>query len=160
MTTRGLTASVVGAPSRVPALRAERAATRTAAAALAAFVLFWPAILLPILRIERLGQHHESSILAGTVDLLRHGEWFVGTIVLLFSIVFPIVKIVMLLELSLLGLLHQRHKAITYRVMEHVGKWSMMDVLLLAFMVMLVKIGSLVEFQFGPAVVAFAFAWR
>ena len=40
--------------------------------------------------------------------------------------------------------------------MEHVGKWSMMDVLLLAFMVMLVKIGSLVDFRFGPAVVAFA----
>jgi paraquat-inducible protein A len=35
------------------------------------------------------------------------------------------------------------------------GRWSMMDVLLLAFLVMLVKLGSLVEFHFGPAVVAF-----
>ncbi len=74
---------------------------------------------------------------------------------MLFSVVFPLTKIVLLLELSLLEFLHRRHKAATLRVMEHVGKWSMMDVMLLAFLVMLVKLGNLVEFHFGPAVVAF-----
>jgi len=131
-------------------------ASRTAAAALGAFFLFWPAILLPILRIEQLGHRHESSILTGTLELIREGNWFVGGIVLLFSIVFPLLKILLLLELSLLGLLHRRHKATTYRLMEQLGKWSMMDVMLLAFLVMLVKLGSLVEFQLGPAVWAFA----
>lgn len=130
-------------------------AQRTAAAALAAFVLYWPAVLLPILEIERLGHRHESSILSGTFELLAHGNWFVGIVVLLFSVVFPLVKIVLLLELSLLNLLHRRHKAATYRIMEHAGKWSMMDVMLLAFLVMLVKLGNLVEFHFGPAVIAF-----
>jgi paraquat-inducible protein A len=134
-----------------------RAASRTAAAATAAFVLYWPAILLPILRIEKLGQGHESSILSGTFELLAHGSWFVGIVVLLFSIVFPLAKIVLLLELSLTRLLHRRHKAWTYRAMEMLGKWSMMDVMLLAFLVMLVKLGNLVEFEFGPAVMAFVF---
>ena len=69
--------------------------------------------------------------------------------------IFPLAKIVLLLELSLLEFLHRRHKAMTLRIMEHVGKWSMMDVMLLAFLVMLVKLGNLVEFHFGPAVVAF-----
>ena len=132
-----------------------RASSRTAALALAAFILYWPAVLLPILRIERLGHHHESSILLGTFELLQHGSWFVGFVVLLFSIVFPLAKIVLLLELSLLELVNRRHKALTYRLMEYAGKWSMMDVMLLAFLVMLVKLGSLVEFQFGPAVLAF-----
>ena len=132
-------------------------ASRTAAAATAAFVLFWPAVLLPILQIEKMGQRNESSLLVGTIELLREGEWFVGIVVLLFSIVFPLVKIVLLMELSLLGLLQREHKAWTYRVMEFAGKWSMMDVMLLAFMVMLVKLGSLVEFHFGPAVWAFVF---
>ncbi len=131
------------------------AASRTAATALGAFFLFWPATLLPILELDRLGHHSESSLLFGTIDLLTHGDWFVGIIVLVFSIIFPLVKILMLLELSLLGLLHRRHKASTYRVMEFAGKWSMMDVMLLAFLVMLVKLGDLVEFNFGPAVVAF-----
>jgi paraquat-inducible protein A len=133
----------------------ERSAARTAAAATAAFVLYWPAVLLPILEIEQLGHRHQSSLLGGTLELLSHGNWFVGTIVLMFSIVFPLVKIVLLLELSLLGMLARRHKGITYRAMELAGKWSMLDVMLLAFMVMLVKLGDLVQFSFGPAVIAF-----
>ncbi|MCP4175848.1 MAG: paraquat-inducible protein A [Fuerstiella sp.] len=130
-------------------------ASRTAAAAFAALVLFWPAILCPILQIEKLGHQQQSSILSGTVELLCHGNWLVGGIVLLFSVVFPLTKIMLLLELSLLEVLHRRHKALTLRIMEHVGKWSMMDVMLLAFLVMLVKLGNLVEFHLGPAVVAF-----
>lgn len=130
-------------------------ASRTAAAAVGAFVLFWPAILCPILEVEKLGIRQQSSILSGIIDLLKHGSWFVGGIVLLFSIVFPLTKIVLLLELSLLEFLHRRHKAKTLRIMEHVGKWSMMDVMLLAFLVMLAKLGNLVHFQFGPAVIAF-----
>jgi len=131
------------------------AASRTAAAAIGAFVLFWPAVLLPILEVERLGHRTTSSILSGTIQLLRDGSWFVGAVVLLFSIIFPLAKIALLLELSLLGVLRRRHKALTFRLMEYTGKWSMMDVMLLAFLVMLVKLGSLVEFHVGPAVLAF-----
>lgn len=130
-------------------------ASRTAAAAFGAFVLFWPAVLLPILRIEKLGLENESSILGGTIELFQHGSYLVGTVVFLFSIVLPITKIVLLLELSMLELLHRKHKAFTLRLMEHLGKWSMMDVMLLAFLVMTVKLGDMVEFHFGPAIIAF-----
>ncbi len=75
---------------------------------------------------------------------------------IVFSVLLPLAKILLLLELSLLGMLHRKHRALTYRVMEAAGRWSMLDVLLLAFLVMLVKLGSLVEFEFGPAVIAFA----
>jgi len=134
---------------------ARQAANRTAAAAMGAFILFWPAILLPILKIERLGMSNQSSVLGGILDLLHHGNWFVGSVLLLFSIVFPLAKIVLLLELSCLQLLGQRHKALTLRLMEELGKWSMLDVMLLALLVMLVKLGSFVEFHLGPAVFAF-----
>ncbi len=132
-----------------------RAASRTAAAALGAFVLFWPAILLPILEIEQLGIKSKSSILSGIIELFQHGSYFVGAVVFIFSIAFPLTKIVLLLELSLLEMFHRKHKAFTLRLMEHLGKWSMMDVMLLAFMVMLVKLGEVVEFHFGPAIIAF-----
>lgn len=132
-----------------------QSASRTAAAALGAFVLFWPAVLLPILEIEQLGIKSKSSILSGTIELFHHGNYFVGGVVFLFSVLFPLTKIVLLLELSFLELLHRRHKAITLRLMEHIGKWSMMDVMLLAFLVMLVKLGDMVEFHFGPAIIAF-----
>ncbi|MCH2210475.1 MAG: paraquat-inducible protein A [Fuerstiella sp.] len=132
-----------------------KSASRTAAATVAAFLLFWPAVLCPVLKIDQLGQQSESSIISGILELLSHGNWFVGTVVLLFSIVFPLTKIVLLLELSLLEILHRRHKAVTLRAIEQVGRWSMMDVMLLAFLVMIVKLGRLVEFQLGPAVFAF-----
>lgn len=138
----------------VPGCRT-KSASRTAAAAFAAFILFWPAILAPVLHIEKLGHRQQSSILGGILELLSHGSWFVGGVVLLFSIIFPLAKIILLLELSLLEFLHRKHKATTLRIMEHVGKWSMMDVMLLAFLVMLVKLGNLVEFEFGSAVAAF-----
>jgi paraquat-inducible protein A len=131
------------------------ALSRTAAAALGAFFLYWPAVLMPILEVERLGYRYQSSLLMGTLDLITHGSLFVGAVVLLFSIVFPLVKIILLIELSLFGLLHKRHRALTYRIMEQLGKWSMMDVMLLALLVMLVKLGNLVEFHFGPAAIAF-----
>ncbi len=134
-----------------------KSASRTAAAAAGAFFLFWPAILLPILRIEQLGMSHQSSILSGIIELFRHGNYFVGGIVMLFSIIFPLLKIALLLELSLLEIFHRKHKAFTLRMMEHLGKWSMMDVMLLAFLVMLVKLGDMVEFSFGPAIFAFTF---
>ena len=133
----------------------EKSASRTAAAALGAFCLFWPAILMPILEVEQLGNRSTSSILEGIIELFQHGSYFVGGIVFLFSILFPLAKIVMLFELSCLKVLNRRHKAFTLRLMEKLGKWSMMDVMLLAFLVMLVKLGDLVEFQFGPAIVAF-----
>lgn len=133
----------------------ELTVSRTAAATLSSLILFGPAVLLPILTVERLGHRHQSSVLTGAVELLVHGSWFVGAVVLLFSVVFPLLKILLLLDLSLLGILHRRHRALTYRVMEYAGKWSMMDVMLLAFLVMLVKLGDLVEFQFGPAIIAF-----
>jgi paraquat-inducible protein A len=112
---------------------------------------------LPILEVERLGHHHGSSLLIGSLELLSHGNWFVGIVVIAFSLVFPLLKILFLLELSLLGILHREHRAITYRAMELAGKWSMMDVLLLALLVMLVKLDTLVRFELGPASVAFVF---
>lgn len=130
-------------------------ASRTAAAAVAALLLFWPAILCPILQIEKFGFRQQSSILGGTLELLQHGNWFVGGVVLVFSVIFPLLKLVLLLELSLLNILERRHKALTLRLMEHLGRWSMLDVMLLALLVMLVKLGNLVQFEFGPAIVAF-----
>ena len=123
--------------------------------AFGALALYFPAILLPILTVEQLGQRHQSSLLGGSLELLQSGNLFVGSIVFLFSIVFPLVKIIGLLELSWFGLLKQTHQAAMVRWMELVSKWSMLDVMLLALLVMIVKLGGIVEFHLGPAVIAF-----
>jgi paraquat-inducible protein A len=132
-----------------------QSAARCFAAALAGLMLYFPAILLPILEIERLGHHHQTSLLGGTLDLIWHGSLFVGFVVLVFSICLPLVKLLALLELSYLGIARRRHRAWTYRLVEWAGRWSMMDVLLLALLVAIVKLGDLVSFRLGPAVIAF-----
>ena len=132
-----------------------QSSARCFAAAVGGLILYFPAILLPILEIEKLGHHHASSLLGGTIDLIWHGNFFVGTVVLVFSIVLPLIKLLALLELSYIGSTHRKHRAWTYRVVEWTGRWSMMDVLLLALLVTLVKLGDLVAFQLGPAVIAF-----
>ncbi len=132
-----------------------RSSQRCFAAALGGLVLYFPAILLPILEIEQMGHHHTTSLLGGTLDLIRHGSLLVGVVVLLFSIILPLVKLLALLELSRIGLTHCQHRAWIYRVVEWTGRWSMMDVLLLALLVALVKLGELLTFHIGPGLVAF-----
>ena len=132
-----------------------KSSARCFAAALGGLILYFPAILLPILEIEKLGHHHAASLLGGTIDLIRYGNLLVGFVVLAFSIVLPLVKLLALLDLSYLGLMRRKHRAWTYRLVEWTGRWSMMDVLLLALLVTLVKLGELVSFHIGPAVWAF-----
>lgn len=130
-------------------------AQRTMATATGSLILYFPAILLPILTVEQLGQRHQSSLLGGSLELLQNGDFLVGSIVLMFSIVLPLAKMIGLLELSWLGILNKPQQATIYRWMEKVSKWSMLDVLLLALLVMIVKLGGIVAFHLGPAVFAF-----
>ncbi len=136
--------------------RSDTRSQRTAAAAMGALLLFPAAVCLPILEIERLGYRHTSGVLGGIVELYQTGSWLVASIVLLFSIVLPLVKLITLLELCWFRYLEHHHRAWAYRAIEFSGRWSMMDVMLLALLVMMIKLVGLVEFHIGPAVFAFA----
>lgn len=129
----------------------------TLALALAAIVLYVPAMTLPFLRIERLGHAHESNLPAGVRALYIQGHWLVATVVLVFSIVTPVVKLGLLLLLSQRRWrLPERSRAATYRLVEHLGRWGMLDVLLVAVLVAFVKLGGLVEFRAGGGLAIFA----
>jgi len=130
---------------------------RVVAAALAALVLYVPAISWPMLRIERLGQVREDNLIGGVISLLSAGHWFVGLVVLVFSVVIPPVKLATLLGLGLGGAgFARRHQAAAYRFVEWVGRWGMLDVLLVAVLVAFVKLGGLAQIHAGPGLLAFA----
>lgn len=133
-----------------------RSNNRTAAVALAALILYPLAISLPILKVQSLGHHTESSILDGTVNLLADGQLVVGLIILLCSVVIPLSKLISLLVLSVGGLgLRTHHRAWTYRLIEWTGRWGMLDVLLVAILVALLKLGDTMDVTPGPAAAAF-----
>jgi hypothetical protein len=127
----------------------------SAALALAALVLFVPAISLPFLRIEQLGHTSEDSLLTGVVSLISHGQVFVGLVVLIFSVILPPVKLVALLVVTRTTALAARHRAATYRLIEHLGRWGMLDVLLVAVLIAFIKLGNLIQFQARPGMVVF-----
>jgi paraquat-inducible protein A len=127
------------------------------AIALAALILYPVAVMLPMLRIERFGHMHESSILNGTFRLLAEGQLLVGVVVLLCSIVLPLAKLFGILTLAYGGvMLRREHRAVTYRIVEWTGRWGMLDVLLVSILVAVVKLGDMVEVSAGPAALSFA----
>jgi paraquat-inducible protein A len=138
-------------------LAAFRSNSRTAAIALAALILYPFAVTMPMIQVQQFGHAHESSILDGVAALLAHGDLLVGIIVLLCSIVLPLGKLLALLILSAGGLaLPGPHRALTYRLVEGTGRWGMLDVLVVAVLVAVLKLGDMVDVQPGPAALAFA----
>ena len=133
-----------------------RSGATTACIAMAALILYPFAVGLPMVSITKFGHEHESSILAGIWTLLGRGHIFIGLIVLVCALVIPVLKLGGLFVLSTGGLgLTQRHRALTYRLVEWTGRWGMLDVLLVAILVAVLKLGDLVEVSAGPAAVAF-----
>ena len=133
-----------------------RSASRTAAFTLAAILIYPLALTLPIMRIERLGHVSDASIWSGMVGLLAEGHLLIGLIVLVFSIVAPVGKLLLLFTLCIGNRgLEKRDRAGVYKLVEFIGRWGMLDVLLVAILVAIVKLGDLVTVTPGPGVVVF-----
>jgi paraquat-inducible protein A len=126
-----------------------------AALALSALVLYVPAILLPMMRLETLGHAREASILTGVSEMLAHGEIFVGLVILVFSLVLPPLKLVALLLVST-RLLHAAGRARLYDWVELLGRWGMLDVLVVAVLVAFVKLGDTLHVRPGVGLFLFA----
>ncbi|HUQ25349.1 MAG TPA: paraquat-inducible protein A [Burkholderiales bacterium] len=131
----------------------------TAALSLAALVLYVPANIYPILRMELYGVHSDNTIWDGVVSLMQNGEWGVAVIVFMASMVIPLLKLggLFFLVVTSLGQKGRRLRWRTglYKFIEAVGPWAMLDVFLLAVLVSLVKLGQLATVVPGPGLVAF-----
>ncbi|MEC9373634.1 MAG: paraquat-inducible protein A [Planctomycetota bacterium] len=134
-----------------------RSTSRAAAFALAALVLYPLAMALPVLEIEEFGHRSSATIWSGVVTLFSDGEILLALIVFLCSIVIPLGKIggVFVLCAGRRGLA-RRHRAATYRALDWLGRWGMVDVLLVAVLVALVKLGDIADVHPGPGAAAFA----
>ncbi len=134
-----------------------RSMSRAGAFALAALILYPLAMSLPVLEIHRLGVHREATIWSGAVQLMADHQVLVGLIVFLCSIVIPLLKIGGMFAVCAGGsVLRPHHRFFTYRLVEILGRWGMVDVLLVAILVAAVKLGNWVEVHPGPGALAFS----
>lgn len=107
---------------------------------LAASVSLALGISLPIIKLTKFGIWTTEHSLLSTVNVLIHeGQTFLGLIVLVFSIVLPILKLLYLLLVSTLPPQEIARQATRLHALEWLGKWSMHDVLVLALTIFFVK---------------------
>lgn len=125
---------------------------------LAALLLYPMAIGLPVMRVEKFGHSHETGILRGTFDLLAADEVALALLLFACSIVLPLVKLVGLLLLSSGAIGDRRRGRLAgwlVRLIEGTGRWGMLDVLLVAVLAALVKLGDLVQITAGVGATTF-----
>jgi paraquat-inducible protein A len=130
--------------------------SRAAAFSAGALVLYPAAMMLPVIRLERMGHERAATIWSGVVELFSAGYVAVGTVVLICSVLAPLGKIGAIFAIAGPTLLNRHHRAATFRMVEWIGRWGMLDVLLVALLVAAVKLGDWVNVHPGPGVAAFA----
>lgn len=138
-----------------------RMRSRVLALATAALLLYPAAMVLPVMRIERMGHGRDTTIWGGAVALIRDGHAAVGVLVLVCSVLIPLGKLFALIGLSWPGLVERlpglppRRRHLIYTAVEWLGRWGMVDVLLVAVLIAAVKLGDLMSVRAGPGVTAF-----
>lgn len=140
--------------------RVPHSVQRTLALCIAAAVLYVPANVLPIMVTNQFGRAMESTIAAGVVTLWEAGSYPVAVVIVIASVLIPLGK------LAALGLLcwtvtqrralAQSRRTTLYRITEFVGKWSMVDVFVVALLVALIQLGGIMVVRPGAAALAFA----
>jgi len=135
---------------------------RSAAFAIAAAIMLVPAYTLPVMSIERLGRAHADTIFNGVWKLWNQGMWGLAIIVFTASLLVPAMK---LFGLALLiaasrwrGLASAELLARLHGLLHFIGRWSMLDIFLVAFLCGIVRFGGLASVGVRPGAVAFAAA--
>lgn len=122
-------------------------------------LLYIPANIFPIMHTNILGDDEPSTILGGVIKLWQMGSYPIAAIIFIASIFVPIAKICTLCWLNYsvqVGFNHKkRERMICYRLTEFVGRWSMIDVFVVAILVSLIQLGNIMSIYPGYAALAF-----
>jgi len=133
---------------------------RTWALLIAAYVLYLPANLLPIMETRSLFGNQQDTIMSGVAYLWSSGSWVLALVVFIASVAVPLLKLLSLTAL-LVGVQHHwrrqpLQRTRLYRFLELIGRWSMLDVYVVTILVALVQVQTLAAVRPGAGVVAFA----
>ena len=141
-------------------VRKPESLARTWALLAAAVVCYIPANIYPVMTVIRLARGHPSTILGGVQELIEYRMWPLAALVFLASVLVPMLKLVclsyMLITTQTGGTRRLRDRTRLYRIVEFIGRWSMIDVFMVAILVALVRMGLLASVTPGLGGVFFA----
>jgi paraquat-inducible protein A len=133
--------------------------SRTWALLIAAMLCYIPANVLPMMYSSSLFGSESDTIMSGVVYFWKSGEWYLALIIFFASITVPMLKMIALILLLIttqrrsVWQLQQRTRL--YRLVEFVGRWSMLDIYVVAVMCALVQLKALATIVPGPGAIAF-----
>jgi paraquat-inducible protein A len=147
---------------RVFAIPLSRSNSNAAALALSAGVMLVPANLLPVLTTESSGRNRSDTIFSGALQLWHNGLGAIAVIVFTASILIPVLKVAGLAWLIFStrrgAPANGRRLTRLYSALDFIGRWSMLDVFLAAFLTGLIQFGEFSTVEARSGIVAFASA--
>jgi len=133
---------------------------RTWALIAAAALLYLPANLLPIMKINSIAGSSAHTILGGVIELIGMGSYSIAAVVFIASVVVPLFKLLCLATLVYLAQQRAsqalRTRTHLYQVVEFIGQWSMLDVFVVILLSALGRFGALLTIEPGGGAAAFA----
>ena len=133
---------------------------RTWALLIAAAILYIPANVYPVMTVISLGQGEPDTILSGVKALILVGMWPIALLVFFASITVPVLKLIglvyLLVSVQRRSPRRRRDRTTMYRLIESIGRWSMVDIFMISILVALVNLGALATIEPGVGAVAFA----
>jgi len=140
-------------------LRKPNSIARSWALLIAAYVLIVPANVLPVMISGSLFGSESDTIMSGVVYLWVDGSWPLAAILFIASIAVPFSKLgamtYLLLSVQRRSTLVPQQRTRLYRILEIVGRWSMIDIYVAALLTALVQFGGLMTIRAGPGAIAF-----
>ncbi len=126
---------------------------------IAAMIAYLPANLYPVMTVISFGKSQSDTIMSGVIYLFVHGDWPLALIVFVASVLVPLVKMLALLYLLITvqrkSNLHNMQRTRIYRIVELIGRWSMVDIFVVALLAALVNVGTVATIEPGAGAIAF-----
>lgn len=119
-----------------------------------------PANIYPMLLTRTLFYAEESTIIGGAVEMAQYGSYGIAAIILFASVVIPIAKFLAIAFLAISvtrpSAVSKNQRQVLYEVVEYIGRWSMIDIFVVAILSSLVQLNILASINPGPASLFFA----
>jgi len=133
---------------------------RTWALVVAAFVFYIPANLLPITKVISLGQAQSDTIMSGVIYFVASGMWPIALVIFVASVAVPLLKLLILTYLLITvqrqSAWRPKERTRLYRIIEAIGRWSMVDIYVVTILVALVNLGALATIEAQSGAIFFA----
>jgi paraquat-inducible protein A len=126
---------------------------------ISAAALYVPANVLPVMDTHTIFDDENDTIMSGVLVLLQSGSWPIAVLVFVASIVVPLLKILALAVLLYSAWRRSPNRRLQrsqlFRMVEFIGRWSMLDVYAISLLATLVQVQSFASIIVGWGAWAF-----